>query len=142
MCVGKAALIINVLLLFFIGFQSVSAFDLPKSDPWYYQADNRGLSFMIPDKAQHYWGSALLGHIGNQLPLPLKRLTVPFLALGAGYFWEMWQEDQGIGFSERDLIADAFGVLSSQINSRDLKMHMDYSLSKKTITLVLVKSFK
>lgn len=139
---SKAALIASVLLLVCIGFHDALAFELPKSDPWYYQADNRGLSFMVPDKAQHYWGSAFLGYVGKQLPLPLRRVTVPFLALGAGYLWEIWQQDQGIGFSERDFVADAFGVLSSQISSRDLKMHMDYSLSEKTITLVLVKSFR
>ena len=139
---SKAVLIVIVLLLVCLGYQNSPAFELPNYDPWYYQSDHQGLSFMIPDKAQHYWGSALLGFVGNQLPLPLRQVTVPFLALGAGYFWEVWQQDQGIGFSERDLVADAFGVLSSQINSEDFKMHMDYSLSEKTVTLVLVKSFR
>jgi hypothetical protein len=33
---------------------SAGAFDLTEYDPWYYQSNEQGYSFTLPDKAQHF----------------------------------------------------------------------------------------
>lgn len=115
------------------------SFELPNNDPWYYQSNEVGYQFMVPDKAQHYWGSAFLNEVGKRLPLPQRRITSPALALTIGFFYEVWQESRGIGFSPRDLIADALGVASSHLNSGTVSMWLDYSVSQKTIMINLTR---
>lgn len=115
------------------------AFDLPDRDPWYFQSDQAGYTFVIPDKAQHYWGSTFLNELGKRLPLPQKEVTSPALSFAAGFFYEVWQESQGVGFSPRDLVADALGVASSQFSSKSLTMWLDYSVSEKTIMINLTR---
>jgi len=46
---------------------NVFAFEPPScGDPWYYQSNDRGLAFTVPDKAQHYWGSYVLSAISQK----------------------------------------------------------------------------
>ena len=111
------------------------SFDLPDRDPWYYQSIEPGYAFVIPDKAQHYWGSALLNEIGKKLSLPEERYTGPALALTAGFLYEAWQSSKGIGFSPRDLAADALGVATSHFNSDSFSIWMDYSTREETIMM-------
>jgi len=106
------------------------AFDLPDSDPWYYQSDSDWM-FMVPDKAQHYYGSQLLVKMGLH----------PSAAFAAGLMYEIYQEDQGIGFSYRDLIADAFGVMAGAVNSEKFYLVMDYSTTQEFLTLNAVVTF-
>ncbi len=117
----------------FFGATRTYGFNPPENDPWYFQSDKLGVEFWVPDKAQHYWGSMLLNEVGKKLPLPAGKITSPVLSFSAGFFYEVWQENQGIGFSERDLAADALGVVSSQFSSDSIKMWMDYSTSDKII---------
>lgn len=119
--------------LAFLGATKSYGFNPPENDPWYFQSDKLGVEFWVPDKAQHYWGSLLLNEVGKRLPLPAGQITSPVLSFSAGFFYEVWQENQGIGFSERDLAADALGVLSSQFSGDSVKMWMDYSTTDKII---------
>ena len=122
-------------LLILVLFPSTpAAFDLPDYDPWYYRSNKQGYLFTIPDKAQHFYGSALLNEVGKRLPLPERNLTSPILAFAAGFMYEVWQERRGIGFSHRDLVANVLGVATSQFSSQSLKMWLDYSTTEKIIT--------
>lgn len=129
---------IKALLVILITLCSISAtaFDLPKSDPFYYQSNNKGLMFTVPDKAQHYYGSLLLSEVGSRLSfLPGREVTAPLLALGIGFLWEIYQDNQGVGFSERDLLADALAVVASKANSENAFMYLNYSNVERTITI-------
>jgi len=123
------------------GISSASAFDLPKRDPWYFQSNDAGYIFSIPDKAQHYYGSRLVTSVFSRFPLPVKKISVPILAFTSGFFWEVWQESRGIGFSKRDLFADALGVVTSTFSSPTTKMWIDYSTYEKTITFNVSRLF-
>ena len=114
--------------------KSVNAFDPPTcGDPWYYQSNNRGLTFMIPDKAQHYWGSYALSITGSKY-MGDKVGTLTAAALG--FLWEVKDDKEGNGFSYKDLIADYLGVVSSIVNkNKDIKLWLDYSTIDKEITL-------
>jgi len=113
----------------------VAAFDLPNYDPWYSQSYTQGLEFMVPDKAQHFYGSALVNEFCKRLPLPEKGVAGPTLSVTIGFMWEVYQEKNGIGFSERDLIADVLGVAASQISSEHVVIWLDYSIQEKVIML-------
>jgi hypothetical protein len=131
---------IKTLLAVLITFCSISAtaFDLPESDPFYYQSNSKGLTFTVPDKAQHYYGSQLLSKLGDHLSfLPGREVTAPLLAFGIGFLWEVYQANRGIGFSERDLLADALGVLASKANRGNTVMYLNYSTADRTIILNL-----
>lgn len=117
------------------------AFDPPScGDAWYYQDDNR-LTFMIPDKAQHYWGSYALSEIGQKY---FGNKIGPLTAFVLGYLWEVkdsrtslgTMNDGVVGFSYKDLIADGVGVLSSLVNqSEDVRLWLNYSTRDKEIIL-------
>ena len=123
---------VSLLLMLTLLSAGAGGFDLPVSDPWYYQSDDRGLAFMVPDKAQHYWGSRLLAAALDRLPLPARTVTSPLLALAAGLGYELWQESKGIGFSPRDLLANALGIAGQRAGT--LTTWVDYSTVEKTIT--------
>ena len=118
---------------------NVFAFDPPScGDPWYYQDDSR-LTFMVPDKAQHYWGSYTLSVIGQKY---LGKKTGPLTAFALGFLWEVKDSKTSlgtngiVGFSYRDLIADGAGVLSSLINqSESVRLWLNYSTRDKEIIL-------
>jgi hypothetical protein len=115
-------------------------FDPPScGDPWYYQTDDRGLIFMVPDKAQHYWGSYALAEIAQD-----KLGTIPgaVTAFVLGFLWEVKDSKTNlgtanggvVGFSYRDLIADGLGVLSSTLANDRWAFYVDYSTVRKEIT--------
>jgi len=103
------------------------SFDLPSYDPWYYQSNEQGYSFAVPDKAQHYYGSALVNELSKRLPLPGIKVMGPVLSFTTGFMYEIWQEQKGIGFSRRDLFADAMGIAASQLSSENFILWLDYS---------------
>lgn len=111
----------------------VQAFDLPKYDPWFYQSHEQGYRFAIPDKAQHFYGSVAVNEFSKQLPLPGIEILGPILSLTAGFMWETYQDQKGIGFSERDFAADAMGVAASQLSSEHLSFWLDYSTTEQVI---------
>ena len=120
---------------------SAFAFDPPScGDPWYCQDDNRP-AFMIPDKAQHYWGSYTLSEIGQKY---LSKKVGPIVAFTLGFLWEVKDSKTSlgtanggvVGFSYRDLIADGVGVLSSLVNqSESVRLWLNYSTYDKEIIL-------
>ncbi|KKL67805.1 hypothetical protein LCGC14_2131360, partial [marine sediment metagenome] len=66
---------------------NVFAFEPPScGDPWYYQSNDRGLAFTVPDKAQHYWGSYVLSAISQKYS---GSKTGPLIAFALGYLWEV-----------------------------------------------------
>ena len=130
--------ILNAILICLLT-SNASAFDPPSYDPWYYQSNNQGLAFMVPDKAQHYWGSYGLNTIGQKY---LGNTVGSLTALTLGYLWEVKDSKTSlgtanggvVGFSYKDLIADYIGVASSLINKNSqVKMWLDYSTSDKEI---------
>jgi len=122
---------LGVLVLLPFGCR-VRAFDLPASDPWYFQSDRMGVSFWTPDKFQHFYGSALLTRAGSTI-LPAKsRAYGPALVFVSGLFYEIWQGSTGVGFSSRDLIADGLGVLSAVLPRR-VSLGCTYSKSDRLI---------
>ena len=130
--ITKASFFVSLLLMLTLLSAEAGGFDLPASDPWYYQSDDRGLAFMVPDKAQHYWGSRLLVAALDRLPLPAKSVTSPLLAFAAGLGYELWQESQGIGFSPRDLLANVLGIAGQRVGA--LATWVEYSIVEGTIT--------
>jgi len=118
-----------VLVLLFCS-PPIHAFDLPDYDPWYFQSDDEW-RFMVPDKAQHYYGSQLLVEVGLH----------PSAAFAAGFMYEVYQDERGIGFSYKDLIADAFGVLAGSVNSEKFYLFMDYSTTDEILKLNAVWTF-
>ncbi len=119
---------------------NVFAFDPPTcGDPWYYQSNDRGFTFMIPDKVQHYYGSYLLTEITSKY---LGNTLGSLAAFTCGFLWEVKDsetvlETKGVvGFSYRDLIADGLGVITSKINKNpNSRMFMTYDTLNKTIML-------
>lgn len=109
------------------------SFDLPDYDPWYYQSHGQGYLFLIPDKAQHFYGSAAVNECAKQLPLPGIRILGPVLSLTAGFMYEVYQDQKGIGFSERDMLADALGIAASQFSTEQLTIWLDYSPTQQVI---------
>ncbi len=107
-----------------------TAFDFPDFDPWYYQSDAEW-KFMVPDKAQHYYGSQFLVEVGLH----------PTAALAAGLAYEIYQNETGVGFSYKDFIANSFGVLAGTINNEKFYLFMDYSTTEEVLVLNAVLMF-
>jgi uncharacterized protein YfiM (DUF2279 family) len=112
---------------------SAPAFDVPKYDPWYYQSNEQGYLFMVPDKAQHFYGSALLNEINRRLILRGDDAAASLFTLTLGVMYEVYQDSQGIGFSKRDVVADVLGVAASQLSSKRVVLWLDYSTFEKVI---------
>ncbi len=123
----KVSVFIAAVIVFWLFISPAHGFEFAAYDPWYYQSTEQGYTFWIPDKVQHSWGSAFLNELGKKLNLPAKRITTPLLTLGIGFGYEIWQERKGIGFSQRDFLADLLGVISSEFSSETLVLYMDYS---------------
>jgi hypothetical protein len=122
-----------LVLVLLVSAHPAQGFDLPKYDPWYYQSHEQGYAFMIPDKAQHFYGSAMVNEFSKQLPLPGIDILGPILSLTAGFMWETYQDQKGIGFSQRDLAADAMGIAASQLSSEHMSFWLDYSTTEQVI---------
>jgi hypothetical protein len=97
-----------------------------QTDPWYFQTDTHA-GFMIPDKAQHFWGSYLL-----------SAEVDPWLSLAAGLAWEIYQDRKGDHVSERDLLANLLGVIGGRLpagrlsvlwNKTEENITVNYSLT-------------
>ena len=132
-CLERTTPIALLVLLVLLAAHPAQGFDLPKYDPWYYQSNEQGYRFTIPDKAQHFYGSALINEFSKQLPLPGIEILGPILSLTAGFMWETYQDQKGIGFSERDLAADAMGIVASQLSSEHMSLWLHYSTTEKVI---------
>jgi len=125
-----------------------AAFDSPScGDPWYYQTNDRGLTFMVPDKAQHYWGTRVLVEIAKPY---MPDAMACALALAAGFAWEVKDSytslgtpgNGSVGFSCRDLIADLLGAGGALIDNKDVMTWVNWSTTKETITFNASVRFK
>ena len=132
--------IIIILLVVLSLSVSTMAFNPPTcGDPWYFQSNDMGITFTVPDKVQHYYGSYLLTEAAKSKIGPVKGALI---VLTAGFLWEVKDSyirlgtDGTVGFSYRDLIADGLGIVSSLLNkSNKIKILCDYSTMKKQIML-------
>lgn len=138
--VKKVILAIIISVLIFCWPDSVSGFNaLSCGDPWYYQS-NEKLTFMVPDKAQHYYGSYVLSEICGKV---LSKKRGAYVAFIFGFLWEIRDSKTSlgngvVGFSYRDLIADGLGVISSLVNNEKVVMYVDYSTIYKEITFNVI----
>lgn len=95
---------------------------------------------MVPDKAQHYWGSYVLNEVCGKV---LGKELGAAMTFALGFIWEVKDSETSlgtansgvVGFSYRDLIADGLGVVSSLVNnSRTVVMYVDYSTAREEIS--------
>lgn len=130
--------LLSIQIILLLLTANATAFDPPTcGDPWYYQTDDRGLTFMVPDKAQHYYGSYLLTEITSKYNIS------PVIVFTLGFLWEVKDNKTSlnttngvVGFSYRDLIADGLGILSSRVNKhKNARLYLNYSTLEKTIEL-------
>jgi len=113
-----------LIILLLLPFNVSVGFELPDKDPWYFQSNN-SVEFWVPDKAQHYYGSQMMVELGIH----------PLAALSAGFLYEVWQERNEIGFSWKDLVANALGVFAGEYNTGQRYILIDYSVEQETIML-------
>ena len=77
--------------------------DTAAHDPWLYVGAT--YKFSVPDKFQHFWGSAALTEILGPMP-----------ALALGISKEIYDDKVAqVGFSSRDIVADILGVVSAKL---------------------------
>jgi len=88
---------------------------------------------MIPDKVQHFYGSALLNEVNRRFTLRGDDAAASLFTLTLGVMYEVYQDSRGIGFSKRDVIADVLGVAASQLSTERLILWVDYSTFEKVI---------
>ena len=87
---------------------SESNADEPAYDPWYY-VHYKTYKFSLPDKLQHFYGSAALGKVVGPMP-----------ALALGLSKEVFDDQYAkVGFSVKDVVADMLGIMSSQLAQTD-----------------------
>ena len=125
--------LINCLLGIFIGFipNGDAQAGRPAFDNWLFvnSADYR---FLVPDKFQHFWGSYLL-----------SQAIGPASAIVAGVLKEVYDNDvAGVGFSDRDLIANVLGVGSALLNrGPPVRMYLDWQPHRDRLVLVVTLTF-
>ena len=88
-------------------FAEESKADTASYDPWFYV--DATYKFSVPDKFQHFWGSAALTEIIGPMP-----------ALAIGISKEIYDDKNAkVGFSSRDIVADILGVVSAKLTETD-----------------------
>ena len=99
----------------------------PDYDPWYYVND-AAYKFTVPDKFQHFYGSAILTEIIGPMP-----------ALTFGVIKEVHDDsDALVGFSMKDIAADMLGVMSAQFaRSEKVTLWLDWDPGEETLVLHL-----
>ena len=124
--VSRAYLFLSLLVLFF----SLSPImecqaDPPKNDPWYYVHD-KAYKFVVPDKFQHFYGSAMLTEIIGPMP-----------ALAFGFIKEVHDDSEAnVGFSVKDIAADALGVMSAKLaKTNSVKLWLDWNPTQETLVV-------
>ena len=122
----KALLFLSFLVLFFsLSPVEESQADPPKYDPWYYVHDSE-YKFIVPDKFQHFYGSAVLTEIIGPMP-----------ALAFGFIKEVYDDSEAkVGFSIKDIAADALGVMSAKFaRTESVKLWLDWDPVQETLVL-------
>jgi uncharacterized protein YfiM (DUF2279 family) len=115
--------ITRVILFFGLTILTMSLFSTEESradtadyDPWYYVSD-RSYRFRVPDKFQHFWGSAALTELLGPMP-----------ALALGITKEIYDDKTArVGFSSRDIVADVLGIMSTKLaQTEKVNMWLDW----------------
>jgi hypothetical protein len=117
----------SLMLLVIVGFSPANELkaESPAYDPWYY-VKNSEYKFAVPDKFQHFYGSALITEIAGPMP-----------ALAFGIIKEVHDDVDGmVGFSARDVAADMLGIISAKL-ARDekIKLWLDWNAREETLIL-------
>jgi len=96
--------------------------DTASYDPWYYV--DATYKFAVPDKFQHFWGSAALTEILGPMP-----------ALAIGISKEIYDDKKTrVGFSSRDIVADILGVVSAKLTETEkVSLWLDWRPEDKVI---------
>lgn len=99
----------------------------PKYDPWYYVDDSK-YKFTVPDKFQHFYGSAILTEIIGPMP-----------ALAFGMIKEVHDDSEAkVGFSIKDIAADALGIVSAKLaRNQSVKLWLAWDPSEETLVVNL-----
>lgn len=97
----------------------------PDYDPLYYVSD-AAYKFSVPDKFQHFYGSAILTNIVGPMP-----------ALTFGVIKEVHDDsDALVGFSLKDIAADMLGVMSAKFaRSEKVTLWLDWNPSQEILIL-------
>jgi hypothetical protein len=97
----------------------------PLHDPWYYVESNE-YEFVVPDKFQHFYGSAILTEIIGPMP-----------ALAFGVLKEVHDDVDGlVGFSAKDIAADMLGIVSAKFaRTESIKLWLDWDPREETLVL-------
>ena len=122
----KTFLFFSFLVLFFsLSAVEESQAEPPKYDPWYYVHDN-AYRFTVPDKFQHFYGSAMLTEIIGPMP-----------ALAFGFIKEVHDDSEAkVGFSIKDIAADALGVMSAKFaKTKSVKLWLDWDPTEETLVV-------
>ncbi|MGH8014657.1 MAG: hypothetical protein ACREBV_00515 [Candidatus Zixiibacteriota bacterium] len=122
----KAAIFL-VFLALFLTFSPAeeSQAKSPEHDPWYYVRDD-AYRFIVPDKFQHFYGSAILTEVVGPMP-----------ALAFGVLKEIHDDDQAlVGFSVKDITADVLGIMSARFaRTEKVKLWLDWDPGQETLIL-------
>lgn len=99
--------------------------DEPVYDPWYY-VDYKSFKFSVPDKLQHFYGSALLTEVVGPMP-----------ALALGVTKEVYDDQYAkVGFSMKDIVADVLGIMSAKFaRTERVSLWLNWNPSQETLVL-------
>lgn len=99
----------------------------PPHDPWYF-AKSTEYKFMVPDKFQHFYGSAMLTEIIGPMP-----------ALAFGVLKEVHDDVDGlVGFSSKDIAANILGIMSAKFaQTENVTLWLDWDPAGETLILNL-----
>lgn len=123
---SKSALFFVLLVLGIFSFPAEeSKAESPKYDPWYYVHSSE-YDFIVPDKFQHFYGSAILTEIIGPMP-----------ALAFGMLKEVHDDtDKLVGFSMKDITADVLGIMSAKFaRSENIKLWLDWDPAEETLVV-------
>jgi len=122
----KASLFLGIviLVLTFASAEETKA-KSPDHDPWYYVRDD-AYKFTVPDKFQHFYGSAILTEMIGPMP-----------ALAFGLLKEVHDDsDALVGFSMKDITADILGVMSAKFaRTEKVTLWLNWDPGEETLVL-------
>ncbi|HEX2897955.1 MAG TPA: hypothetical protein VHP63_07900 [candidate division Zixibacteria bacterium] len=124
--ISKSALFFGLFLLGLFSFPAEeSKAESPEYDPWYY-VERDEMDFIVPDKFQHFYGSAVLTEIIGPMP-----------ALAFGMLKEIHDDTDGlVGFSMKDITADVLGIMSAKFaRTKNVKLWLDWDPAEETLVV-------
>lgn len=114
-------MIIKLLLILLLPC-TINAFDIEK-DLWYYEMQDR-----VPDKFAHFYRSYVMVQV-----LPI------YIVISLDILYEIYDEQRGVQFSYKDLIADCLGAIGgTTFNNKRVKLLMYWDGVHKNITINVI----